>query len=82
MARRRIINAKNTTIAVDWNDKERFRRHAEYVKNTKSGQRSESDLVLFKKMVDFYEEHHKLPENAEPKTTYPTKVSQEHDQQD
>lgn len=79
MARRKIGNS-HTTICVSWSDKELFRKFAQFVKKTRTGDLYESDAVVFSKMLQYYLQHH---ESGEMKSTYPSKViSQEHDQQD
>ena len=79
MARRKIGNS-HTTICISWEDKERFRKFAKFVKKTKTGDLNESDAVLFNKLLDFYSDHH--DSDTEPKSTYPSKTtSQGHDQQ-
>lgn len=78
MARRKIGNS-HTTISIRWEDKEKFRQFAKFVKKTKTGDLYESDAVLFSKILSFYNEHH---ESSENKPTYPSRViSQEHVQQ-
>ena len=44
MARRKLNN-NYTTICITWTDKELFRKFAQFVKDTKTGQRTESDSV-------------------------------------
>ena len=79
MARRKIGNS-HTTICISWEDKERFRKFAKFVKKTKTGDLNESDSVLFNKLLNYYSEHH--DSDSEPKSTYPSKsISQGHDQQ-
>ena len=79
MARRKIGNS-HTTICISWEDKERFRKFAKFVKKTKTGDLNESDAVLFNKLLDFYSDHH--DSDTEPKSTYTSKsISQGHDQQ-
>ena len=71
MARRKADNS-HTTISIRWNSKEKFRKHAKLVKQTRNGEMYESDAVLFDKLLNFYEEHHKQAHQI-PKGTYPTK---------
>ena len=71
MARRKASNS-HTTISIKWDSKERFRKFAKLVKQTRSGEMYESDAVLFDKILSYYIEHHEQ-QNAEPKGTYPTK---------
>ena len=79
MARRKLGNS-HTTICISWEDKERFRKFAKFVKKTKTGDLNESDAVLFNKLLNYYSENHSA--NSEPKSTYPSKsISQGHDQQ-
>ena len=70
MARRKIGNS-HTTICVTWEDKELFRKFAQFVKKTKTGDLYESDAVLFKKILSEYRKHNR--ENAQSNTTCPTK---------
>lgn len=72
MAQRRSGNS-HTTISVTWADKDEFRRFAKEVKKTKHGIMYESDAVLFKKMLDFYEENHADKNDFIPQT-YPNKT--------
>ena len=82
MARRKVNNT-NTTISISWADKELFRKYARYTKDTKTGKRSESDSVLFNRILTYYSEKFPLSPNTEPKSTYPVRsTSQEDDQQD
>ena len=53
MARRKKDNT-NTTISISWKDKEEFRKYAKLVKQTKTGDRYESDAVLFRKLLKFW----------------------------
>ena len=71
MARRKASNS-HTTISIRWESKERFRKFAKLVKETRSGEMYESDAVLFDKLLNFYVEHHEQ-QHETPKTTYPTK---------
>jgi len=71
MARRKASNS-HTTISIRWESKERFRKFAKLVKNTRSGKMYESDAVLFDNLLNFYMEHHEQ-EHETPKGTYPTK---------
>ena len=48
MARRKIGNS-HTTICVTWEDKELFRKFAQFVKKTRTGNLYESDAVLLVK---------------------------------
>ena len=70
MARRKIGNS-HTTICVTWEDKELFRKFAQFVKKTKTGDLYESDAILFKKILSEYRKHNS--ENSQSNTTYPTK---------
>ena len=73
MARRKLNN-NYTTICITWADKEEFRKFAQFVKDTKTGQRTESDSILFHRMLDYFKLHSDpLPEDAEPKSTYPSR---------
>lgn len=70
MARKKKDN-KNTTISIEWRDKEIFRKYAKLIKKTKTGDRYESDADLFKRILVAYigqvgEIH------TEPKSTYPS----------
>lgn len=77
MARRKIGNS-HTTISITWEDKERFRQFAQFVKKTKTGDLNESDAILFHRMLLFFNEHH---QQSGIKPTYPTRViSQEPNQ--
>ena len=80
MARRKVSNT-NTTISISWDDKETFRKYAQYTKDTKTGKRSESDAVLFNRILNDYAERFPLAPDVKAKTTYPTKT-QDGDQQD
>lgn len=68
MARRKKDN-KNTTISILWEDKEEFRKYAEFVRTTKSGARHESDADLFHKILKYYKANH--PTDGKIKSTYP-----------
>ena len=70
MARRKIGNS-HTTICIRWEDKERFRKYANFVKKTKTGDLNESDSVVFKKILDYYSQNNEG--NSEGKSPYPTK---------
>ena len=72
MARRKIGNS-HTTICIRWEDKERFRKFANFVKKTKTGDLNESDSVVFKKILDYYGLNNQS--NSEAKPTYPSKSS-------
>jgi len=71
MARRKADNS-HTTISIKWDSKEKFRKHAKLVKQTRNGEMYESDAVLFDKLLNFYEEHNQQV-HLLPKGTYPTK---------
>ena len=71
MARRKV-EISHTTISIRWDSKERFRKYARLVKETRNGQMHESDAVVFDKLLKYYEEHI-TPESREPKGTYPSK---------
>ena len=53
MARRKKDNP-NTTISISWENKTEFRRHAKLLKQTKSGNRYESDAAIFERVLAFY----------------------------
>lgn len=78
MARRKIGNS-HTTICIKWEDKESFRKFAKFVKKTKTGDLYESDSALFNRILQYYVQN--SGEGGIPHSTYPSKVSQEHDQQ-
>ena len=67
MARRKIGNS-HTTISITWEDKEKFRQFAKFVKKTKTGDLHESDAILFHRILSFFNEHH---QSSEIKPTYP-----------
>lgn len=71
MARRKIGNS-HTTICVTWEDKELFRKFAQFVKKTRTGNLYESDAVLFGKMLDFFKENH--TQGNKSNTTYPSRI--------
>ncbi len=71
MARRKIGNS-HTTICVTWEDKELFRKFAQFVKKTRTGNLYESDAVLFGKMLDFFKENH--AQGNKSNTTYPSRI--------
>ena len=73
MARRKLNN-NYTTICIAWTDKELFRKFAKFVKDTKTGQRTESDSVLFHRILESFNKNNSLPEDAKPKSTYPTRT--------
>ena len=53
---------------------EEFRKFAQFVKDTKTGQRTESDSILFHRMLDYFKLHSDpLRKDAEPKSTYPSR---------
>ena len=54
MARRKTENT-HTTISIKWDSKERFRKYARLVKETRNGQMHESDAVVFDKLLRYYE---------------------------
>ena len=72
MARRKLNN-NYTTICITWVDKEWFRKFAQFVKDTKTGQRTESDSILFHRVLTEFAKNNPLPEDAEPKSTYPSR---------
>ena len=73
MARRKSGNS-HTTICITWADKEEFRKFAQFVKDTKTGQRTESDSILFHRILDYFKRHSDpLPEGTKPKSTYPSR---------
>jgi len=78
LARRKIGNS-HTTICVTWEDKEAFRKFAQFVKKTRTGNLYESDAVLFGRMLEFFKDNHKMGDVAN--STYPTKsqASNQHD---
>jgi hypothetical protein len=68
---RKKSNNQNTTISIKWADKVIFRQFAMRLKQTKSGDRYESDADLFRRILDsFAIANTKLHE--EPKSTYPS----------
>ena len=69
MARHKCNNP-NTTISISWEDKEKFRRFAKFLKTTKHGSRYESDAQLFGRVLLSFAETHE-PINDEAKPTYP-----------
>jgi len=71
MARMKKDN-KNTTISISWENKTEFRRHAKLLKKTKSGDRYESDAILFGRVLAFYVRNHIDDCDQEPKSTYPS----------
>ncbi len=72
MARKKKDN-KNTTISISWEDKEEFRKYAKLVKQTKSGDRYESDAVLFGRILKFWIGNNTIySPHPEPKSTYPS----------
>ena len=73
MARRKLNN-NYTTICITWTDKELFRKFAQFVKDTKTGQRTESDSVLFHRILADYNKANPLPEDAKSKSTYPSRA--------
>jgi|TARA_R110002020_G_scaffold20761_10_gene70549 hypothetical protein len=80
MARRKIGNS-HTTISIRWEDKEKFRKFAKFVKKTKTGDLYESDSVLFARFLEFYINGNQQT-GLESHSTYPTKpTSQEQNQQ-
>tara|TARA_R110002051_G_scaffold152947_1_gene225487 strand:+ start:2481 stop:2696 length:216 start_codon:yes stop_codon:yes gene_type:complete len=70
MARRKIGNS-HTTICVTWEDKELFRKFAQFVKKTRTGNLYESDAVLFNKILVNFKEHNTVGETSN--TTYPSR---------
>ena len=74
MARRKVGNS-HTTISIRWEDKDKLRRHAKLVKKTKNGDMYESDSVLVKRILDFYNEHN--PTTEVSKSTYPQGQTQQ-----
>jgi hypothetical protein len=71
MARKKKDN-KNTTISISWEDKEEFRRYAKLIKQTKTGDRYESDADLFKRVLAYWALNHIDDCHSEPKSTYPS----------
>ena len=71
MARRKTENT-HTTISIKWDSKERFRKYARLVKETRNGQMHESDAVVFNKILVYYIDNNK-PDSTTAKSTYPTK---------
>ena len=71
MARRKKDNP-NTTISISWENKTEFRRHAKLLKQTKSGNRYESDAALFERELAFYARNHIDDCDQAPKSTYPS----------
>lgn len=78
MARRKKENS-HTTICITWDDKERFRKFAEFVKKTRTGKLYESDALLFSRMLEFFARDNKAGDISN--STYPSR-SQEPNQQD
>ena len=74
MARRKQGNS-HTTISITWEDKEEFRRHAKFEKDTRTGKRYESDATLFKRILDEFKKNNKVNENERPHSTYPSRSS-------
>ena len=71
MARRKIGNS-HTTICIRWEDKERFRKFANFVKKTKTGELYESDTVLFHKLLEAYKAINQASDKQN--STYPKKI--------
>ena len=71
MARRKIGNS-HTTICVTWEDKELFRKFAQFVKKTRTGNLYESDAVLFAKMLVHFKNGNSIGNVSN--TTYPTRT--------
>jgi len=78
MARRKTGNS-HTTICITWQDKENFRKYAQFVKKTRTGNLHESDALLFSRMLEFFGTGNKQGELVN--STYPSK-SQEPNQHD
>jgi hypothetical protein len=72
MAKRKTENS-HTTICISWQDKEEFRKFAQFVKKTKTGSLYESDAVLFKKILDSYKKDHNASEQSY--STYPSRTN-------
>ena len=71
MTRKKSSN-KNTTISIRWEDKIVFRKFAALLKQTKSGDRYESDADLFRRVLEFYAIANANSKSDEPKSTYPS----------
>ncbi len=72
MAKRKTENS-HTTICIKWEDKEEFRKFAQFVKKTKTGNLYESDAVLFRKLLDSYKKEHHMAELSY--STYPSRIN-------
>ena len=72
MAKRKTENS-HTTICIRWEDKEEFRKFAQFVKKTKTGNLYESDAVLFKKLLENYKREHNASEQSY--STYPSRTN-------
>lgn len=79
MARRKIGNS-HTTISITWSDKDELRKLAQLIKKTKSGDMYESDAMIFKRVLDYYNSNHPVT-SAQPHQTYPTRTFPTHAQQ-
>jgi len=77
MAKKRKLDNRNTTISVSWIDKELFRKHAKFVKNTKHGKMYEPDYIVFSRIL---EEFSKLNTPIGGGSTYPSKILDESQQ--
>ena len=74
MARRKQGNS-HTTISITWDDKEEFRKHAKFEKNTRTGKRYESDATLFKRLLDEFKKNNKISDGESSHSTYPSRSS-------
>ena len=74
MPKKRKEGAHNTTISIQWSDKNSFRRLARKVKTTKNGDVYEADAIIFSRMLHDYLIRH--PDEVSKKTTstYPLKT--------
>ena len=70
---KRKIGTVCTTISVLWEDKDEFRKFANFVKKTKNGNMYESDAALFKRILESFSKNNKS--NTSPNNTYPRKDS-------
>ena len=68
-----VTKADKRFIVLTLVDKEWFRKFAQFVKDTKTGQRTESDSILFHRVLAEFAKTNPLPEDAEPKSTYPSR---------
>jgi len=76
MPKSRKTENKFTTISIGWGDKLIMRHFASFIKETKNGQLYESDAVVFKKILIYYDKSH---QGDKAHSTYPT-LRDEHQQ--